>query len=107
MLKAKEFKFMKLKSFVFLLLFICFSHLTVSARDVYVRGYTRSNGTYVAPHHRSSPDSNPYNNYSTRGNTNPYTGKAGTVNPYGSRNSGLNSLNSNFGSSSKLGNYRY
>lgn len=43
--------------------------------DVWVNGYTRSNGTYVQGHYRSSPDSNPYNNYSFPGNTNPYTGK--------------------------------
>lgn len=33
------------------------------AQDVHVRGYTRSNGTYVQPHVRSAPDGNPYNNY--------------------------------------------
>lgn len=33
------------------------------AYDVSVHGYTRANGTYVEPYHRSSPDSNPYNNY--------------------------------------------
>lgn len=51
------------------------------ARDVYVHGYTTRNGTYVAPHHRSSPDSTPYNNYSTQGNVNPYTGRSGTAQP--------------------------
>lgn len=51
----------------------------------YVRGYMRSNGTYVAPHYRSSPDSSMFNNYSTQGNVNPYTGQAGTVNPYATR----------------------
>lgn len=50
--------------------------------DQYVNGYTRSDGTYVQPHYRTAPDGNPYNNYSTQGNTNPYTGQAGTVNPY-------------------------
>ncbi len=50
--------------------------------QVHVSGYTRSDGTYVAPHIRSAPDNNPYNNYSTQGNVNPYTGRAGTVNPY-------------------------
>lgn len=35
----------------------------VMAYDVSVHGYTKSNGTYVEPYHRSSPDSNPYNNY--------------------------------------------
>lgn len=54
----------------------------VSAADTKVRGHTRSDGTYVAPHHRSAPDSNRANNYSSEGRYNPYTGKAGTVDPY-------------------------
>lgn len=33
------------------------------AKDVYVQGYTRKNGTYVAPHIRSAPDSSKANNY--------------------------------------------
>ncbi|WCK57644.1 hypothetical protein PP175_26780 (plasmid) [Aneurinibacillus sp. Ricciae_BoGa-3] len=45
---------------------------------VHVKGYTRKDGTYVAPHYRSSPDGNFYNNWSTAGNVNPYTGKEGT-----------------------------
>jgi hypothetical protein len=40
-----------------------------------VRGYTRRDGTYVAPHQRTSPDRNPYNNYSFPGNYNPNTGR--------------------------------
>ena len=52
--------------------------------DVYVHGYFRGNGTYVQPHYRSAPDSTPYNNWSAYGNTNPYTGKAGTKHYYGS-----------------------
>ena len=51
------------------------------ASDVYVKPYTKSDGTYIQGHHRTSPDSNPYNNYSTRGNSNPYTGQSGTVSP--------------------------
>ena len=43
-----------------------------------VRGYTKKNGTYVAPHRQTNPDHTQRNNYSTRGNVNPYTGKAGT-----------------------------
>lgn len=49
--------------------------------QVRVRGYTRSDGTYVAPHYRSSPNGSTYDNYSTRGNVNPYTGQAGTRDP--------------------------
>jgi hypothetical protein len=46
--------------------------------DVFVRGYTRRDGTYVRPHYRSNPDGNVANNWSTRGNVNPYTGQPGT-----------------------------
>ena len=51
------------------------------ARDVHVRGYTRKDGTYVQPHHRSSPNGTKSDNYSAKGNANPYTGKEGTVDP--------------------------
>ena len=44
----------------------------------YVNGYTRSNGTYVQGHYRSSPNSTQRDNYSTKGNYNPYTGKRGS-----------------------------
>jgi hypothetical protein len=42
-----------------------------------VQGYTRKDGAYVAPHQRSMPDSSINNNWSTKGNVNPYTGGAG------------------------------
>jgi hypothetical protein len=48
----------------------------------YVSGYVTKNGTYVAPHYQTNPDSTKLNNWSTQGNINPYTGKAGTVDPY-------------------------
>ena len=53
----------------------------ITLADVHVRGYYRSNGTYVQPHYRSSPNGTVLDNYSTKGNVNPYTGKEGTVNP--------------------------
>lgn len=52
--------------------FFAFAHDSLA---VSVRGYYRSNGTYVQPHERSAPDGNPYNNYSYPGNYNPNTGK--------------------------------
>jgi hypothetical protein len=52
------------------------------AKDVFVQPHIRSDGTVVQGHYRSAPDSTPFNNYSTQGNTNPYTGQQGTVNPY-------------------------
>jgi len=50
--------------------------------QVYVKGYVTKNGTYVAPHYRSSPNTTTLDNYSTRGNVNPYTGQVGTRDPY-------------------------
>ena len=46
--------------------------------SVSVRGYIRKDGTYVQPHMRSAPDGNFWNNWSTRGNVNPYNGEPGT-----------------------------
>lgn len=51
--------------------------------DTYVNGYTRRDGTYVQPHYRTNPDNNRFNNYSSQGMTNPYTGRTGTTNSYG------------------------
>lgn len=46
--------------------------------DTWVRGYYKSNGTYVQPHYRSTADGNFSNNWSTYPNVNPYTGRIGT-----------------------------
>ena len=54
---------------------------SIAWADTYVHGYTRSDGTYVQPHYRSSPNSSYNDNWSVRGNTNPYTGKSGTLSP--------------------------
>ena len=50
-----------------------------SSSDVYVKSYVKSNGTVVEGHMRSAPDKTAGNNFSTKGNVNPYTGEAGTV----------------------------
>ena len=47
-----------------------------------VKGYITKNGTYVPPARATNPDSTKLNNWSTSGNVNPYTGKAGTKDPY-------------------------
>lgn len=46
--------------------------------STYVRGHKTKNGTYVKAHRRSNPDKNFNNNWSTKGNDNPYTGKEGS-----------------------------
>lgn len=53
------------------------------ARTTRVRGYYKpSTGHYVAPHYKTTPNRTKFDNFSTKGNYNPYTGKKGTVNPY-------------------------
>ena len=42
---------------------LVFTHIPAHAEDVYVDGYTRSDGTYVPPYIRSSPDGDLSNNY--------------------------------------------
>lgn len=49
-----------------------------SSSKVRVKGYTKKNGTYVAPHSRSAPNKTKKDNWSTKGNTNPVTRKKGT-----------------------------
>lgn len=70
----------KIKKFI-----ICFvmalSVVSAADADVHVREYTKHNGTYVPSYHRSNPDETIWNNYSTKGNVNPWTGKPGYKNP--------------------------
>lgn len=49
--------------------------------DQYIQGYVRKDGTYVRPHFRSEPNNTDMDNYSTRGNVNPWTGNVGTERP--------------------------
>lgn len=58
----------------------------IAQSNHYVQGYVRNDGTYVQPHYQTNPDGRAYNNYSTQGNVNPYTGQTGTVNPYATPN---------------------
>jgi hypothetical protein len=52
-----------------------------SSSSLKVKGYTKKNGTYVQPHRRTSSNSSTNDNWSTKGNFNPYTGKKGTKAP--------------------------
>ena len=54
-----------------------FAGAQTASADVYVNGYRNQNGNYVQPHHRTYTDVNPNNNYSHRGNYNPWTGQPG------------------------------
>jgi len=54
---------------------------TSAATQVHVDGYTRRDGTYVAPHYRSRPDNSYNNNWNVSPNINPYTGERGHSQP--------------------------
>lgn len=55
---------------------------TVMAQSHTKSGYVKKDGTYVAPSVATNPNNTKADNYSSKGNTNPYTGKEGTVDPY-------------------------
>lgn len=50
---------------------------TVNYNTTTVSGYTRSNGTYVQSHVRTMPNNTNRDNFSTKGNSNPFTGSTG------------------------------
>lgn len=62
----------KVISLVLVALFIC--SLAFAGQ---VRGYYRKDGTYVNSYQRSTPNRTVTDNYSFKGNVNPYTGKTG------------------------------
>jgi hypothetical protein len=44
----------------------------------HVRSYTKRDGTYVQSHRQTNPNKTQRDNWSAKGNTNPYTEKQGT-----------------------------
>jgi len=72
----------RMKKLIFAVLALAF--VMVFSTDAfayrYTRGHYRSNGTYVQPYRSSSPDGARWNNWSSRGNANPFTGKRGNRN---------------------------
>lgn len=54
------------------------SHVNSSNHSI--RGHVTKKGTYVAPSHATNPNKTKRDNYSHKGNVNPYNGKEGTKN---------------------------
>ncbi len=52
-----------------------------SSKSTNVRGYTKKDGTYVSPHKRTTPNQTQRDNWTSKPNKNPYTGKDGTKEP--------------------------
>jgi hypothetical protein len=68
----KEIALKKVALLGLLLMTVQFAHA-----DRHVNGYTRSDGTYVDGYYRTERNDTYNDNYSTRGNYNPYTGDPG------------------------------
>lgn len=69
------------KFIVLLVALIVFTNISfVDAKSFKVKGYTKKNGTYVQPYYKSSPNRTKIDNFSTKGNYNPYSGKTGKLN---------------------------
>jgi hypothetical protein len=49
----------------------------VNPSSHYTHGYYRHDGTYVHGYHATNPNATGTDNYSTRGNVNPWTGQPG------------------------------
>ena len=98
-----------MKKLLFSLAFIFASVFAFSQSYTYVNGYYRSNGTYVQGHYRTTPNYTRNDNWSTKGNVNPFTGAAGTQRGdyYPSYNYSSPSYNYNTYGRSYYSNWRY
>ena len=74
--------------------------------DQSVNGYSRQDGTYVQPYQRSNSNSNRFDNYSSQGNSNPYTGQRGSERNEFSNPPAYNQPNTNGGYYNSFGSTR-
>ena len=66
----------------FLAVFIATQPLSVFAKGSHAtKSYTKKDGTHVASSRATNPDKTKRNNYSSKGNSNPSSGKEGTKSP--------------------------
>lgn len=62
-----------------ILLFLLISGVAYSQSSTYVNGYYKSDGTYVEGYYKTNTNQTNHDNYSTVGQTNPYTSTNGSV----------------------------
>lgn len=71
-----------MKYYFFMGIFVfVFNVGTSYARNHYVKPHTTKKGKYVKGHRATNPNHSKLDNWSTKGNVNPYTGKTGTKSP--------------------------
>jgi hypothetical protein len=66
---------------IFLLAYILLAPNLALSGSHGVKGYIKKDGTYVAPHRQTNPNKTQRDNWSSKPNVNPYTGKEGTKEP--------------------------
>ena len=71
---------MKRTAALLTLLALCLSQSAI-ATPVRTKAYIKRDGSYVASSYRTAPNRTKADNYSTKGNYNPYTGKIGKKKP--------------------------
>jgi len=59
----------------------------LAAKTVTVKPYITKQGVYKPPSYRTAPNATKIDNFSSKGNINPYTGKTGTVDAFKSYSS--------------------
>lgn len=62
---------------LFVVMLALISGFASAASSHSIRGHITKKGTYVAPSHATNPNKSTRDNYSHKGNVNPYTGKTG------------------------------
>ena len=77
----KLVKTMALFSSILIFVSPCAAKGKNSSGDTNVNGYSKKDGTYIAPHQRTSPNHTQRDNWSSKPNYNPYTGKEGKKEP--------------------------
>ncbi|ATA90848.1 hypothetical protein CGC56_00840 [Capnocytophaga canimorsus] len=65
------------KRILLMFLFLAVTTVVSAQSTRYQRGYQKSNGTYVMPHYKTQTNKTNHDNFSTKGNTNYYTGSSG------------------------------
>jgi hypothetical protein len=70
-----------MKKILLLNLLLTLSFPVYSVGNHRVKGYTKKDGTYVQSHRQTNPNKTQRDNWSSKPNTNPYTGKDGTREP--------------------------
>lgn len=70
-----------MRKFLLLGLVLCCSAAMATGSHA-VKGYYKKDGTYVAPTQATNPNDTKTDNYGSKGNVNPYSGKEGTKDPY-------------------------